>query len=118
MPAESKEKALFKQFKGSTEAYLNELKSCGLVSGLIVGEKKRERRAFFWQIWEKEITLSESGHEPYTSHFNRVSEVFEIPVRKVVPLRMSSVNPSGVESVLRACEKKGINTEVINFKEK
>jgi len=94
--------------------YVRDLRSTGLVSGLLVGDSRDPRSAHFWHVFAGNISRLEGSTEPYRDLFDRVKE-FKTEVSRVVPIRAIGVNPSRLDELIEDCEMRGLNVELLSF---
>jgi hypothetical protein len=102
------------RYKQEVWSYVRDLRSTGLVSGLLIGDRPGERCAYFCHVFRTDVTGDDTSADQYLNLFERVSQ-FEIAAGKAMPIRTSGVNPSRLTDRMQECAVKGINLELLRF---
>lgn len=94
--------------------YLHALEEMGILSGVLIGERKGEEGAYMWNVFSNDFHF-EADMEEAVDRLHRLMFDFETKMRAIIPLRMSSVNPSRLENLIRQCDKQEIDTTYLRF---
>lgn len=92
--------------------YFRDLRSNGLIRGVLVSSRAGERLGYIWNVFIEDFEL-DKAIDPRYKALNLLTWGLEEDLEPVLPLRISHLSPSMLEGCRRKCEELNIETDYI-----
>lgn len=103
------------RIQGRFSSFLEDLRSNGLIRGILIGNRKGERGSYIWMVFKEELGDLSQAADPRFKQANLLTVGLEEDLEPTLPLHVAYLNPSRLEEHRKTCEKLGLDLEYIDL---